>query len=155
MLDAFIIEEIKRGKQDEERRRDEGRPRLEIPIELTNVGAGHRVPAGFSQEREIWVELVVKDARGLVVYEVGKIADDNADLRDKIFTRVTTRDDVRDFTSIDATASSGNAAASHHCHQRFSRRTRATPGCRRRCARRRGLRCFNDRISKKGMRAVL
>lgn len=32
MLDAFIIEEIKR-REDEERRRDEGRPRLEIPIE--------------------------------------------------------------------------------------------------------------------------
>lgn len=70
--------------------------RIEIPIEIANVGAGHRVPAGFSQEREIWVELVVKDARGLVVYEVGKIADDEADLRDKVFTRITTRDDIRD-----------------------------------------------------------
>lgn len=71
--------------------------RIEIPIEVTNVGAGHRVPAGFSQEREIWVELVVKDARGKVVYEVGKIGSDDEDLRDKVFTRITTRDDVRDF----------------------------------------------------------
>ena len=38
--------------------------RLTIPLEITNVGAGHRVPAGFSQEREIWVELTVTDARG-------------------------------------------------------------------------------------------
>ncbi|MDF2693405.1 MAG: Serine/threonine-protein kinase PknA, partial [Labilithrix sp.] len=71
--------------------------RIEIPLEIQNVGAGHRVPAGFSQEREIWVELVVRDGRGDVVYEVGKIATDDADLRDKIFVRTTTRDDVKDL----------------------------------------------------------
>ena len=71
--------------------------RLEIPIEIENVGAGHRVPAGFSQEREIWVELTVRDARGGVVYQVGRIADDGADLRDKVFLRTTTRDDNVDF----------------------------------------------------------
>ncbi|MBX3188989.1 MAG: hypothetical protein KF819_18355 [Labilithrix sp.] len=70
---------------------------LEIPVLIKNVGAGHRVPAGFSQEREIWVELVVKDARGGIVYEVGRIANDDADLRDKAFVRVTTRDDNLDF----------------------------------------------------------
>lgn len=71
--------------------------RLEIPIEIQNVGAGHRVPAGFSQEREVWIELTVRDGRGDVVYEVGKIASDDADLRDKVFLRTTTRDDVKDF----------------------------------------------------------
>lgn len=70
--------------------------RLEIPIEIQNVGAGHRVPAGFSQEREIWVEMVVRDGRGDVVYEVGTISGDDSDLRDKIFVRTTTRDDVKD-----------------------------------------------------------
>ncbi|MEA2749251.1 MAG: eukaryotic-like serine/threonine-protein kinase, partial [Myxococcales bacterium] len=70
---------------------------LDIPIEVQNSGAGHRVPAGFSQEREIWVELSVTDARGGVVYEVGKISDDDADLRDKAFVRVSTRDDNFDF----------------------------------------------------------
>lgn len=72
--------------------------RLEIPVEVQNTGAGHRVPAGFSQEREIWVELTVKDTRGAVVYEVGRISDDDADLRDKAFVRVSTRDDKLDFT---------------------------------------------------------
>lgn len=70
--------------------------RLEIPLEIANVGAGHRVPAGFSQEREIWVELRVKDARGQTVYEVGRIDGEDGDLRDKVFTRITTRDDARD-----------------------------------------------------------
>ncbi len=66
--------------------------RLELPIEIQNTGAGHRVPAGFSQERETWVELTVKDGRGEVVYEVGKLASDDADLEDKIFLRTNTRD---------------------------------------------------------------
>jgi hypothetical protein len=70
--------------------------RLEIPIEIENIGAGHRAPAGFSQEREIWLELSVRDARGKVVYEVGAIDRDDADLRDKVFLRTTTRDDVLD-----------------------------------------------------------
>jgi hypothetical protein len=70
---------------------------LDIPIEVQNTGAGHRVPAGFSQEREIWVELEVTDARGGLVYDVGRISDDDADLRDKAFVRVSTRDDNLDF----------------------------------------------------------
>jgi len=71
--------------------------RIEIPIRVENVGAGHRVPAGFSQEREIWVELEVKDARGSVVYQVGRVADAKDDLHDKIFSRINTSDLQRDF----------------------------------------------------------
>ena len=70
--------------------------RLEVPVRIENTGAGHRVPAGFSQEREIWVELTVTDARGQLVYEVGKIATDDADLKDKIFLRVNTSDSAVD-----------------------------------------------------------
>jgi eukaryotic-like serine/threonine-protein kinase len=70
--------------------------RLEIPVEIENVGAGHRVPAGFSQEREIWVHLVVRDARGGVVYEVGRVGRGDEDLYDKVFTRVNVRGDDRD-----------------------------------------------------------
>lgn len=66
--------------------------RLEIPIVLENVGAGHRVPAGFSQEREFWVHLVVRDADGRVLYEVGRVDRDDEDLRDKTFVRVNIDD---------------------------------------------------------------
>jgi eukaryotic-like serine/threonine-protein kinase len=69
---------------------------LEIPIEIENTGAGHRVPAGFSQERETWVELIVRDARGSVAYEVGTLPSDDADLKDKIFVRTNVGEDVRD-----------------------------------------------------------
>jgi hypothetical protein len=70
--------------------------RLEIPIVVENIGAGHRVPAGFSQEREIWVHLRVTDARGRLVYEVGRVDRGDEDLRDKVFLRVNTSDAARD-----------------------------------------------------------
>ena len=65
---------------------------LEVPIVIENVGAGHRVPAGFSQEREIWVELRVLDGRSSVVYEVGRLSRPDADLGDKRLLRITTGD---------------------------------------------------------------
>jgi hypothetical protein len=69
---------------------------LRVPLRIENVGAGHRVPAGFSQEREIWIELEVRDARGALVYQVGHVDRPDEDLADKRFLRVTTSDDVRD-----------------------------------------------------------
>lgn len=69
---------------------------LEVPVVLENIGAGHRVPAGFSQERETWVELRVTDGRGSVVYEVGAIDAPDADLRDKRFLRLTAGDALLD-----------------------------------------------------------
>lgn len=69
---------------------------LEVPVVLENIGAGHRVPAGFSQERETWVELRVTDSRGSVVYEVGALDRPDADLADKRFLRVTASDALLD-----------------------------------------------------------
>ncbi|MFN3196932.1 MAG: hypothetical protein ACE366_00755 [Bradymonadia bacterium] len=34
---------------------------LSVPVWLENTGAGHNVPAGFSQEREVWVAMQVVD----------------------------------------------------------------------------------------------
>jgi hypothetical protein len=62
--------------------------RLEVPVQIENVGAGHRVPAGFSQEREIWVHLRVADSLGATVYEVGRVGRPDDDLGDKVMTRV-------------------------------------------------------------------
>lgn len=65
---------------------------LTLPVELENIGAGHKVPAGFSQEREIWVHLTVTDVDGRLVYEVGRIDDAAENLRDKRFVRVNVDD---------------------------------------------------------------
>jgi len=69
---------------------------LHIPIVIENIGAGHRVPAGFSQEREIWVHLAVQDGDGRVLYEVGRVDRNEQDLPDKTFLRVTTDPDRLD-----------------------------------------------------------
>lgn len=69
---------------------------LEIPIEIENVGAGHRVPAGFSQEREFWVHLRVTDADGGLVYEVGRVDRGDEDLHDKRFLQVNVDDRLVD-----------------------------------------------------------
>lgn len=69
---------------------------LEVPIEIENTGAGHKVPAGFSQEREFWVHLRITDAEGRLVYEVGRVDRGDEDLRDKLFVRVNVDDRVRD-----------------------------------------------------------
>ncbi|WP_437878967.1 hypothetical protein [Sorangium sp. So ce513] len=68
--------------------------RVEIPIDIENIGAGHKVPAGFSQEREIWVHLTVRDGDGRLLYEVGRVDSADEDLRDKVFVRVTTDPDA-------------------------------------------------------------
>jgi hypothetical protein len=69
---------------------------VEIPVVLENTGAGHRVPAGFSQEREIWVELTVSDDEGRLVYRVGHLDAPDEDLRDKTFLRVNVDGDGTD-----------------------------------------------------------
>ncbi|MBK6686159.1 MAG: hypothetical protein IPG45_16920 [Deltaproteobacteria bacterium] len=83
---------------------------LGIRLMVTNVGAGHRVPSGFSEERQVWIHLVVRDQAGLV-YESGGLVDrphpetgevladgrvDDEDLQDKL------RDvDPATLTSVD------------------------------------------------------
>jgi hypothetical protein len=69
---------------------------LQVPVVVENVGAGHRVPAGFSQEREFWIHLRVTDADGRLVYEVGRVERDDEDLHDKQFLRVNLDDRLRD-----------------------------------------------------------
>lgn len=69
--------------------------RLRIPLKFLNR-TGHRVPAGFSQERELWVHLRVTDARGRLVYEAGRVEEPTDDLSDKRFLRVRTDDSLRD-----------------------------------------------------------
>lgn len=63
---------------------------LEVPVTFENVGAGHRIPAGFSQERELWLHLRITDAAGRLVYEVGKVERGDQDLGDKVFLQVNT-----------------------------------------------------------------
>jgi hypothetical protein len=69
---------------------------LLIALEFENTGAGHRVPAGFSQERELWLELTVRDRFRRLVYRVGHVDDASEDLHDKRFLHVNTEEKLFD-----------------------------------------------------------
>lgn len=74
-----------------------GGRKLEVPVEIENTGAGHKIPAGFSQEREFWVHLRITDAAGRLVYEVGRVDRGDEDLRDKLFVSVNVGDRFLDL----------------------------------------------------------
>lgn len=46
-----------------------------ILLDITNVGAGHNVPSGFSQEREVWIELTLVDDSEQIIYQSGHLED--------------------------------------------------------------------------------
>jgi hypothetical protein len=47
---------------------------LPITVDVTNIGTGHNLPSGFSQERQMWVELIVTDGDG-IIYQSGYLQD--------------------------------------------------------------------------------
>jgi hypothetical protein len=51
-----------------------------LEVDIENL-AGHRLPSGATADREMWLELVVRDADGEVAFESGTI-DARGDLRD-------------------------------------------------------------------------
>jgi hypothetical protein len=53
-----------------------GELRLAITLETS---AGHKMPSGAAQDRRMWIELVMYDAVGRVLFESGTIADDEVE----------------------------------------------------------------------------
>lgn len=46
-----------------------------ISLRVTNVGAGHKLPTGFPEGREAWIDFTVTDSSGKEVYRLGAIED--------------------------------------------------------------------------------
>ncbi len=44
-----------------------------ITVKVTNVGAGHKLPTGFPEGREMWIDFKITDAEGVLFYQLGKI----------------------------------------------------------------------------------
>ena len=53
---------------------------FEVQVKVTNTGAGHGIPTGFTPERQVWIEIVVMDSTGRVLFVSGDL-DNNKDLR--------------------------------------------------------------------------
>ncbi len=54
---------------------------LKVVATVKNTFAGHQLPTGFTAERQIWLEVLLRDAKGKVLYTSGDL-DHNGDLRD-------------------------------------------------------------------------
>jgi hypothetical protein len=46
-----------------------------VAVKVANVGAGHKLPTGFPEGREVWVDFQVHDASGLELYRLGAVKD--------------------------------------------------------------------------------
>jgi hypothetical protein len=44
---------------------------FELPVMVTNTGAGHYLPTGVTELRQLWLEIMVKDAAGRTLFHSG------------------------------------------------------------------------------------
>ncbi|MBI4228611.1 MAG: hypothetical protein HY693_02690, partial [Deltaproteobacteria bacterium] len=55
---------------------------FQVAVHVTNTGAGHHLPSGFTVERQVWIEVIIKDADGKLLFVSGDL-DNNLDLRNR------------------------------------------------------------------------
>ncbi len=55
---------------------------FQVAVHVTNVGAGHDLPSGFTVERQLWIEIMVRDATDKLLFVSGDL-DRNYDLRNR------------------------------------------------------------------------
>lgn len=46
---------------------------VEVAVKITNTGAGHKIPTGVTEDREMWLELTALDAEGKEIYHSGAL----------------------------------------------------------------------------------
>ncbi|MHC1756979.1 MAG: multiheme c-type cytochrome [Methanosarcina sp.] len=46
---------------------------VEVEVKITNVGAGHKIPTGVTEDREMWLELIVEDSKGRELHHSGAL----------------------------------------------------------------------------------
>ena len=44
-----------------------------VSVKVTNVGAGHKLPTGFPEGREMWLDIKITDATGKEIFRSGKV----------------------------------------------------------------------------------
>jgi len=54
---------------------------LRVVATIKNTFTGHNFPTGFTAERQVWLEVLLRDAKGKLLYASGDL-DKNGDLRD-------------------------------------------------------------------------
>ena len=56
-----------------------------VAVKVTNVGAGHKLPTGFPEGREMWIDFRVQDANGREIYRLGSIKDGKTEVNTRNF----------------------------------------------------------------------
>jgi Cytochrome c554 and c-prime len=56
-----------------------------VQVRVTNVGAGHKLPTGFPEGREMWLDFKVVDARNVEVYRLGAVKEGHTEKNTKSF----------------------------------------------------------------------
>ncbi len=61
----------------------------QLHVGVTNVGAGHHLPTGVADFRELWLDITIKDANEKVVFTSGKLKEDgNLGTDARVFMKV-------------------------------------------------------------------
>lgn len=56
-----------------------------VSVRVANTGAGHKLPTGFPEGREIWLDFTVTDGRGKTIFRLGKIENGKTEKNTKNF----------------------------------------------------------------------
>lgn len=72
----------------------------QILVKTKNSGAGHKLPTGFPEGREMWIDFSVTDSTGREIYRLGKIKDGKTEEHTKNF-KVTLGDKFGKEVDID------------------------------------------------------
>lgn len=65
---------------------------IKLPVMVTNTGAGHYIPTGVTEIREVWLEVKIEDEKGQVIFHTGDL-DEKGDLKNEA---IVYRTDVLD-----------------------------------------------------------
>jgi hypothetical protein len=65
-----------------------------VDIRVSNIGAGHKLPTGFPEGREMWIDFSVLDEKGTVIYRLGKLDKEGHLDRGTHIFKVTLGDDA-------------------------------------------------------------
>lgn len=60
----------------------------EVKVKVTNVGAGHKLPTGFPEGREVWIDFQVTDNDGKEIYRLGEVTDGHTEKGTKNYKAV-------------------------------------------------------------------
>ncbi len=73
--EKMAIENLQHAAELEVNASDSAEPneKVEVEVKITNAGAGHKIPTGVTEEREMWLELTVSDSEGRVLYHSGAL----------------------------------------------------------------------------------